>query len=780
MPKVVEDSFEFAQDTDTAKDFAEAFDVTINYADNEEVAERAERVVMGCLSQAETYHQNRRSKWQRMDKVYGHHSLSWIAEERHVHMGGPFVAVEKYAASMTEAFFGNPQGFIRGYPEEYGPDNEKGRKAARLVEEQMCYEACLPKDALTHFREVGIYGVRFGKVVPVPRTFRRKWRNVESLSAAKEAGFTDRTVYRFSDVREKEMTVTTMQVIPIHPNDFRADESANDLNGEGGVWQRQASWCGDYSYPLRAEVEGLADLGQYSKSRVNTFFDEYSTPGVKSPWQEIPRIVNTQSEGENYGAQPATSPHLEKCARFEWWGDFDLEDNGNAIPCVITILVPEQNNTPYFKQTQTLPHGRVVAVRENPYYHQRKPYVFHPFLKRDNLLWAPSAIELAARHSKYVDELASNALNQSDWESRPITEVGLDAETELEGIFPGAKIPVAAINQIRHVEYPRGSGNTIQVLEYFSAKDAELVGLDVENVAPRVAAAGVLQESQQVDMRTVAHMHPYEKFWIEPIAQFFHDYNGQFMTAERALKTLGPDGQGAPDIRIVNPTDVGLRMRFEATASRQIVQKAFQGQQLLNLLDRVMVMNQQRLMMGMPPIGDEYELLKRIMHDLFGIQDYQKILLETSDPTKIKTAFQEHSMIAAGERPGIQRGENTYMHAMSHMMFLINGGASRWTPENRQYLVDHAWETLEIAYRMAENAAPDVVQMMQGLMGQADAAGMQPTNPTRPPSNGGGAGGRGVAAMGGQQPGSPLIRRPTPFADLAGNSMQRTANTGAQ
>ena len=175
---VVDDAASDTTDLETAAQFDKAFELDTNHADDLVKAARAKSVIQRCLGEAESRIAEKRSRWEKLDRLWRQHSLSSSAEDFQVHMGGPFKAGEEYAIKMKSSVFGG-QGLISAeVDDEEG--TEKAELATALVEEQLKTEAKLASNALSHFREVAIYGTKFAKVVPKREVKRVITRDVES------------------------------------------------------------------------------------------------------------------------------------------------------------------------------------------------------------------------------------------------------------------------------------------------------------------------------------------------------------------------------------------------------------------------------------------------------------------------------------------------------------------------------------------------------------------------------------------------------------------------
>jgi hypothetical protein len=344
------------------------------------------------------------------------------------------------------------------------------------------------------------------------------------------------------------------------------------------------------------------------------------------------------------------------------------------------------------------------------------------------------------------------------------------------------------MDQIAYLQFPKVSGIGIQTAEFFGQKANDVAGFGMQQAQPRVAAAGVMADAQEIDQRLDSYVDACENEFLIKAAWMIHQFNRQFMTEERKVKTLGGRGLGAQDIRTVRPTDLGVDILFEATAGRRISQKAFMSQQLVNLLDRAAPLNMMSNQMGRGDIIDIPQLLRTIYGDTFGIQGFNQIIRDAANPEDMRTAGQEHYLYSLGERPGIQKGENTFMHLQEHLMFAKAGGWKSWRKEDQRAFFDHYYDTVDAFHRLMEAYGPSVQMIIQSMMAEMQAlGGSGPSSRSGPASGGAGgqSGGRGFSPAGSQSPGSPQVRPLTMpgmgggTQPLGGASMGRTANMGA-
>jgi len=758
---ITDDPGEF-EDPATEALLDEAFEFGKNYANNKEIRERAEMVVQACLGKAEDGWSPRYSKLVKLKDLWELKSLSSSADDYNIHMGTPFQKTEEFAGKMNGAMFGGGQDYVGGEV-EYEDDPEKASLTVSLVQEIMDTELEVRRTALSDFREAGTYGLKVKKIIPDRRIEYRLEPKVEAITMPD-----DSIKYKFTKPKETERWTTRIKSLDVSAFDFRIPPTAKNI--------RSADWMGDYSFPGWDEVQDRVKRGEYAQQPWDEYVQGKQDEGIEQP-------VYSGSGGrlrKAEGSTPDQSPTSIQFSCFEWWGNFDIDGKGRRKPCVITILYPVS------EMTRAMPRGEgngwVVRVRRNPYVHQRPPYVAIKTFEKDNDFYTPGIMELVAKHSAYEDEFGLLALMQGQLEVTPPLEVAEDADVtdeELDGFLAGKTIRVDQKGNMNYLQMPQNSGRGIQSLEYFSGKSVEVAGMGTPSVAPRTSAAGQVMQAQEYDARLASYIEPVEKGYLVEAALLVHAYIRQFNTQERNIKTLGLDGSNVRTFRTIRPTDVVTEMRFEPVVGKRLVQKAFQGQQMINWWDRAVASNMQLQAQGRGELFKMEEMAKTIYADVFGIMDYSKYMNQLADPMQLRTPAEEHKFFHMGELPGVQQGENYMIHFNEHMDFWDAGGTDAWQPERRQAFYDHIQKSGNMLMRQMMSAMPDAAQMIEALQQRIDGTGMTSSEPNKAsnmqsPEQGGGRGPDPGGAVG-----SPMMRRPgVPGVGAIG--MGAAPNMGAQ
>lgn len=724
-----------------------------NYADDMDYRSRAKDVIASCIQENETGHAQRVEVWDKLNRVYHLESLSGNARDYGIHLGTIFAGVEEYATKMAATVF-NGRPLVGGKPMDRD-HGKKAKAAVGLIEEQLRTELKLEEQAIEFFREAGIHGAAIWKVVPsakVHRTYKRDVRSRETDEG---------TVYEFAGMEPVEIADTRVEARPVMPTDFRIPITARSIE--------DAAWCGDYSYPTEQELRDHVDRGWYDAQAVEELLQptEEGSSGSKPPTYGTANSRFPIASKVGTKDQADAGDHLAQFGRFEWWGEMDLHGDGRVIPVVVTIVSPAtETGSTDVKFVPSL--GTVVRITENPFFHQRKPYVAYRPLPRQKEFWTMGIAEVLANNSKYEDDLAMVGLMGAFYEMSPPMEIGVDAgvdEDELDGFLPGLRYYAEQTGQVGFIAPPARSGTGFQTAEYFSTKAEKNMGLGRPDHAPRTPAAGVMTDAQQTDLRQMAWVTAFEQQTLIPLAELLHGLAQQYLTKERKIRILGMDGIHAEDVTTVDPTDLAVDVRFEPVVGKQLLQQGAQVQGLINLFDRAASLNMMSLQLGKPEPFDLVKIVETLMRDGFMVRagDYMNSML---DPSELPTPQEEHYGFQQGERPVVHKNENHMAHAMAHMTFMQAGGTNDWEPEDRQAFIDHIHDTIQEVARTAQQAMPTVQDAFDELLGRTG------DEPSRKGMSGA-EGGSGFAAPG-QSPGSPLHRSPA-----RGAGLQMGQNSGA-
>lgn len=749
-----------------------------NRAGHEDTVRRAENVLWDSLVQADAWNERKRASWDDVEKLMNLQSTAEAAEEMDVHMGEAFRAREEVATKFHRMVFGSPTNPLLSAELEEEGDEKKARIAGALVEEAWRNDMRFEQKGLEWSREVFAYGALYFKALPLfekKRTFTREVKPRINQLTGQIVGYTQ------GKKKLVEVEHFRVQNTAINPRYFRYAPGADDIES--------ALFCGDWSTILADEFDRLVQQGVYAG------------PGVEKAAQELLKqmrgrdrmgagrgmsVAHGLNNAADYASvinaslkKPQQAGNIGQLSVFEWHGQFDLDDDGNYQTCMIVAAFPtDLMGNIHHRKT----NGKmwILAVGASPFAHQRKPYYFWPCIKRSGDADGISVVELAKRHSNYADEFYALGLLGAHMEVNPpiIIEDPDIPDEALSGFVPGKKIR-GRRDGIGFMDMPNKSGQAFRLAEFLQQKDRENVGMGNISTAPRVAAAGIMEQTQAEDLRLLSYVNPFEQYCLVPGSQLVHSYFRQYMTKERAVRAIGLDGIYARTRATITPEDLAFDIRFEPAIGTHLSQKGFQSQALLNTVDRALVINQQAQMMGQPAPFNVVEMMRSAYADGFGIQDTKRFIYDGIDPDEVRTAQEEHELYALGQRPGIQRGENRLQHAMQHLKYWMTGAPELMRQEDRLAFFDHLLQTIEAVMRQVEAASPDMKVLLQAQFQQA-LGPMQGTRGGFQPQGEPQQGQRNPVAPGASlASGTPMVRPMRPESGMQSVSMGKSPNLGA-
>lgn len=752
-----------------------------NRAAHDETRQRAEEVLWDSLTQADAWNERKKSSWDDVEKLMNLQSTAEAAIEMDVHMGEAFRACQEVATKFHRMVFESPTNPLLSAELEEEGDTKKAKIAAALVEEAWRNDMKFGQKGLEWSREVFGYGALYFKVLPSfekKRTFTRSVKQVID-------GRTGKRRYSYGQRKEVEVEHFRIQNTAINPRFFRYAPGADDIES--------ALWCGDWQTIRADEFHAMVEQGIYAG------------PGVDQAAQEMLKQIKGRERGgmnkhmslakglsnaNDYASvlhatlkKPQQSGSVAQLSIFEWHGLFDLEGDGELRMCMIIGAFPTDLMGNIHNKKS---NGKmwILSVGASPFAHQRKPYFFWPCIKLSGDMDGMSVVDVVKRHSNYADEFYALGLLGAHMEVNPplIVEDPDIPDEALSGFFPGKKIR-GRRDGIGFMDMPNKSGQAFRLAEFLQQKDRENVGMGAVQAAPRVAAAGIMEQAQDDDFRLQSYVNPFEQYALVPGSQLVHSLFRQFMTTERAVRAIGLDGIHARTRATITPEDMAFDIRFEPSIGRHLAQKFTQTQGLLNTLDRALVINQGEEMMGRPRPMNIVEIMRFVYGDGFGIQDPARFIHSDVEPDAIRTAHEEHELYALGQRPGVQRGENKLQHAMQHLKYWVMGAPDMVREEDRLAFYDHLLQTIEAVMRQVEAAMPDMkaaiqMQFQQVLGGaQGSRPGFLPQGEGQPQGQ---PGGGGVASGASLAKGTPMVRPMRLSSGAQSVSMGKTANGGAQ
>jgi len=165
-----------------------------------------------------------------------------------------------------------------------------------------------------------------------------------------------------------------------------------------------------------SDLKRKAKEGIYDKSAVNKIIkahNELVDDNLDTIRKEIQGITDISNNDE--------------IELYEYWGQYDLDGDGLEEECQIVIHL----------DTDTICYKDF-----NPFEHGKRPFVCYRFIPRDGMFFGMGIMELVQQHSKAINTLFNQLIDNNTLTNMPIFKVvSRNGVKELD-FFPGARWPV--------------------------------------------------------------------------------------------------------------------------------------------------------------------------------------------------------------------------------------------------------------------------------------------------------------------------------------------------
>lgn len=298
----------------------------------------------------------------------------------------------------------------------------------------------------------------------------------------------------------------------------------------------------------------------------------------------------------------------------EYWGEFDIDGDGNAEACVITVINRSQ----------------VIRIEENPYYHGQKPFIHLRYQAKPKFFYGRGIVERVKDLQYELNDIANQSSDMRKLSLFPVILVKKNANLNLESIKIAPGIPIL-IEDPTDIIFERPPDFT-QQLEFMSKSTREAMQLatgatdvvlgqqDVGLASDTLGGAQIAQE--QSSLRFLIPSMNLDSA-IEKFGDFLISLNQQYFDRKKEIRIFGDEGIKYQEIA---PEDITGSYSYRVTTQSMAPQsQAMEQQKYVNL---------KNLFMNDPSI--DQDKLDTLIIQSFGV-----------DPESIKKAPQ------AGADPAI-------------------------------------------------------------------------------------------------------------------------------
>jgi hypothetical protein len=739
-----------------------------NLADDPFVLEQAKAAVLASLKDVFATMQYLRNKWLILYRLYRGETINQFNYGRmQLHSPTPFKLVESIHPRIMRTVFGSDQWF-----KLYGVDNEHDVPAA--AQEMLSYDqlrVCNYKQKASRFIRDGlIYGTAIQKTYWKQEIGERSYRVARRVPDPKIPGASR---VDMEAVTRKELLFDGNDVLPISIFDFQASPCASSID--------EAEWCLDRSMWPDFRVKQMVEMGHWIGLEGLAGYGGSNDFSYEDPFKQRKAYAYGVYDNRN-GAQAPHIPHYE-CV--DWWGPLVIKDeSGSYTTRICNVVMLDPNGL-----------ALIPRVTQNPYWHGKKPYQVWRPIELEGELFGMGVIEPIARLSVEKDTKRQLLMAATQLEGNPMMVVSDQANIAPGQLLaqPGLiiRVPGNPNEAVMPVQFNQVSDTVLRAENVLEVEMREVTGV----TAPVLGATDPLGGSgktatqsnndlNEANMRLSGPINNYDTEVTVPMLDMIVWNNMQFMSMPRVIRQIGPMGISYRDRFMVRPEDILGRFICQPLSGFRLLTKQTQVQQLVNLLDRAPVINQQY---G-PKAVNMPRLFGYILENGFDMRNVDEFIQRSPDETHLLTALEEHELWYHGNVPPRRADDNDLRHWLAHSEELKSErfqALEESDPPTAAMARAHIADHMRKLARLAELQEQMMMMMqqqatLQNLVGATVDAGGGMTEELGSDN--------GVAPEGAatpdQQPTSPKIRRNEnerqgPSADVKSPAMAGAPNPGA-
>lgn len=335
---------------------------------------------------------------------------------------------------------------------------------------------------------------------------------------------------------------------------------------------------------------------------------------IKGSEIDNPYVINRQvATGIN--VQVAEKSKRKKVELLEYWGKFDINNDGEDEDVIITVA---NRNT-------------VVRIMENPFLTKEKPFVLAGYEYATDELYGISPLERALPLQYVMNDLHNQILdNKSLLLKKPML------------VSDGAQVTIKQLEAYRKGEIIRVQGD-ISAIHEMPIEDHTQTGIEGLNLVRQTIQRSTGSSDPMLGVSTPGEQTATEiktlvasgNSRIGNAARFFasgilaeslrkaYQYNQQFMTREKVIRIVGEEGT---KYVAVSPDQIVGNYDFNALVFTELADKETQVEQMIKFLEISMK--------TAPDKVDVNILLKRIWEGL-GFKDSEKIIKQEPTPEQM-------------------------------------------------------------------------------------------------------------------------------------------------
>lgn len=384
-------------------------------------------------------------------------------------------------------------------------------------------------------------------------------------------------------------------------------ETAKNLTHTGEFIQKMKNYFAGIGFNLQeddllydgptAEHVDIFDLFVHPKARTRddalyiihrselTKYDLRKNPNYKNA--DISELKQSNVEVDEYrkkrlmaeGLSPSQAQKIVESMAdnyheiLEYWGFFDIDNDGMEEECVITVA----------------DRKTIIRLEENPYYHGKKPFVVLKYMSNPHFFYGKGVVERVQSLQEELDDASNQASDNRKLTLLPVIKVKSSANLDIDTIKIAPGVPIA-LDDVNDLVFERTVDFT-QQLEFFMKTIREMmqiatgandvsIGVQDTGVAAGDTLGGAQLASEQTALRFRIPALQLDMA-VEDFGNFLICNNQQYVDRKRTLRIFGDQGLTYEDIM---PTDLTGQFTYRSeTMSMAPVSQSIRQQQLVNL-----------------------------------------------------------------------------------------------------------------------------------------------------------------------------------------------------
>ena len=365
----------------------------------------------------------------------------------------------------------------------------------------------------------------------------------------------------------------------------------------------------------------------------------------------------------------------------EYWGPFDLEDNGNEVDCVITILGGE----------------RAIQIRQNPHYDQEPPYLVGKLDEVVGEFYSSGLIEPLQALQYALNDIANQTQDSVTYALNPIVKYdpGRVVNPNTLVMAPGALWALTDPESAIFDRPPDVSATGRMAIDQLKSEISDYPGFERTPTTGRRPATQVSAIQQERGISVLDWSENIEIQVMNPFLRKQFMLNQEFLDEEVTFKVLG---QPADKMR---PEDLVGDFHFQWLGANQTQSILARSQQMYQFFQMALQVPQ-----GDTERVDFYYLLKRYWKEGIGL-DGENRITKKIDVTRMMSPEQENMILIMGRMVPVQLMDNHEEHEASHEQLLQIPDLPDFVKATvTAHLKQHRQQKVERAYTMPSNRIP--------------------------------------------------------------------------